>query len=76
MSLMESSFDLMTNPKFNIAKRASWMMPMPFVLNDAVVIQQKIKPTPKIEIPIPVNTEYQSSNPINNDTIPAVNETN
>ena len=35
-------------------KRAPWMMPTPFVLNDAVVIQQKIKPTLKTipEIPL------------------------
>ena len=45
MDLMESSFDLLTNPKFRIAKRMPWMMPMPFVLNDAVVIQKKIVPS-------------------------------
>jgi hypothetical protein len=45
MDLMESSFDLLTNPKFRIAKRLPWMMPMPFVLNDAVVIQKKIIPS-------------------------------
>jgi hypothetical protein len=42
---MESSFDLMSNPKFRIAKRLPWMMPTPFVLNDAVVIQKKIVPS-------------------------------
>jgi hypothetical protein len=42
MDLMESSFDLVSNPKFRIAKRLPWMMPKPFVLNDAVVIQKKI----------------------------------
>ncbi|HEX9153010.1 MAG TPA: peptidase M28, partial [Flavobacterium sp.] len=46
MELMESSFDLMTNPLFAIAKRENWMMPTPFVLNDAVVIKEKIKPSP------------------------------
>ena len=46
MELMESSFDLMTNPLFQITKRENWMMPTPFVLNDAVVIRQKIKPSP------------------------------
>jgi Peptidase family M28 len=56
MDLMESSFDLISNPFFKITKRASWMMPKPFVLTDAVVIQQKIKPTlmkvvPKIKLP-------------------------
>lgn len=44
MELMESSFDLMENPQFSIPKRPSWMIPTPFVLNDAVVIRQKIKP--------------------------------
>ncbi len=48
MDLMESSFDLMNNPLFSMAKRANWMMPTPFVLNDAVVIHQKIKPNAKI----------------------------
>lgn len=48
LDLMESSMDLMTNPLFSMAKRKDWMMPMPFVLNDAVVIQQKIMPTAKI----------------------------
>ena len=47
MNLMESSFDLMNNPLFSMAKRANWMMPTPFVMNDAVVITQKIKPISK-----------------------------
>ena len=28
-----------------MTQRESWMMPTPFVLNDAVVIRQKIKPS-------------------------------
>jgi hypothetical protein len=48
LSLVESSFDLLTNPMFTIAKRKTWMMPMPFVLNDAIIIKQKIKPSPKV----------------------------
>ena len=44
MELMESSFDLLENPQFSVPKRPNWMMPTPFVLNDAVVIRQKIKP--------------------------------
>ncbi len=51
MELMESSFDLLENPQFSVPKRPNWMMPTPFVLNDAVVIRQKIKPntlTPRI----------------------------
>lgn len=54
MELMESSFDLLSNAQFTIAKRQNWMMPKPFVLNDAVVIIQKIKPTPKAIIRIPI----------------------
>lgn len=45
LELMESSFDLMNNPLFTMAKRADWMMPTPFVLNDAVIIKQKIQPS-------------------------------
>lgn len=44
MSLLESSFDLLTNSDLKIAKRAAWMIPMPFVLNDAVVLQKRIIP--------------------------------
>ena len=47
MDLMESSFDLMSNPQFQMAKRADWMMPTPFVLTDAVIIKEKIKPSLK-----------------------------
>lgn len=49
MELMESSFDLLKNKAFKIKKRESWMMPMPFVLNDAVVIKQKIAQTVVVE---------------------------
>jgi hypothetical protein len=52
MNVMESSFDLMVNPIFAMNQRESWMMPTPFVLNDAVVIRQKIKPTPKVVAPV------------------------
>ncbi len=52
LDLMESSFDLMNNPQFSMAKRADWMMPTPFVLNDAVIIKQKIKASPKTMKPI------------------------
>ncbi|MES2239574.1 MAG: M28 family peptidase [Bacteroidota bacterium] len=53
MTLLESSFDLLENPQFNINKRADWMMPTPFVLNDAVAIKKTIKQTSKIII-VPV----------------------
>ena len=55
LDVMESSFDLMSNPLFQIQKRANWMMPTPFVLNDAVIIKEKIKPSPKMVKPIVVN---------------------
>lgn len=55
LNLMESSFDLMNNPQFQMAKRANWMMPTPFVLNDAVIIKQKIKPSAIMVKPIPLN---------------------
>lgn len=57
MQLLESSFDLMSNPLFNMTPRALWMMPTPFVLNDAVVIKKRIMPTPKvIEVPVFIQT--------------------
>lgn len=52
MELLESSFDLMSNPLFEIPKRENWMMPTPFVLTDAVVIKQKIKVSPVAASPI------------------------
>jgi hypothetical protein len=52
MDVMESSFDLMVNPLFAMTQREDWMMPTPFVLNDAIVITQKIKRTPKFVAPI------------------------
>jgi hypothetical protein len=55
LDVMESSFDLMSNPLFQMQKRANWMMPTPFVLNDAVVIKQKIKPSPKMVKAIGLN---------------------
>jgi Peptidase family M28 len=53
--LMESSFDLMNNPLFSMAKRADWMMPTPFVLNDAVIIKEQIKPSHRFVKPIDLN---------------------
>ena len=51
MSMMESSFDLMTNPLFGMRKRSTWMMPKPFILTDAVVQIKKINPVPRLFIP-------------------------
>jgi len=55
IDLMESSFDLMNNPLFQMARRADWMMPTPYVLNDAVIIKEKIKTSPKTVKPIDLN---------------------
>lgn len=52
MDLMESSFDLTTNPAFGITPRENWMMPTPFVMNDAVVVTQKIRRASKIIAPV------------------------
>lgn len=48
MNFIESSFDLMTNPLFRIAKRSDWMIPKPFVLTDAVIVKQKLFPSTPI----------------------------
>ena len=74
MDLMESSFDLMNNPLFTMVKRNSRMMPTPFVLNDAVVIQQKIKPseqklTPKTSTAFPTFDVKKDSVSTSTDTI-------
>ena len=45
LSLVESSFDLMRNQSFTMAKRRNWMIPTPFVLTDAVIVKQQVKPT-------------------------------
>jgi hypothetical protein len=78
MDLMESAFDLMNNPLFSMAKRADWMMPTPFVMNDAVVITQKIKPTPVAAIPVVVQKYRKQYAPKNmaNDSIPKPNSAN
>ncbi len=57
LDLLESSFDLMSNPLFSMTKRADWMMPTPFVLNDAVIIKEKIKASPKTMKPIVLKVE-------------------
>ncbi len=42
LSIKESSFDLLEHPLFSIAQRKLWMMPTPFVLNDAVIVEHRI----------------------------------
>ena len=70
MELLESSFDLLSNPLFEITKRDNWMMPTPFVLNDAVVIRQKIKPSPVVVI----NALESLTNPVINDSLTVVKD--
>ena len=70
LDLMESSFDLMNNPLFTMAKRADWMMPTPYVLNDAVIIKVKIKPSLKMVKPIVLNV----GNGIEKDSLTVVKE--
>ena len=49
LNLVESSFDLLANSLLKMTQRKPGMIPMPFVLNDAIIIKQKIKPSPKVE---------------------------
>ena len=41
--MYESAYDLMQTEKLEIPERKSWMMPKPFVLNDATIIKKTIK---------------------------------
>ena len=50
LSLLESSFDLLTNTNFKMAKRQPWMIATPFVINDAILLEKEIKPSSKLEI--------------------------
>ncbi len=43
LTLYESSYDLLTNPVFTIPERPENSIPMPFVLNDAILITKTIK---------------------------------
>ena len=43
INIIESSFDLLDNPLFTIKPRSNTMMPMPFVMNDAIVTIQKLQ---------------------------------
>lgn len=43
LDILESKYDLFTNPQFKITPRTNLMIPMPFVLNDATVIKTNMK---------------------------------
>lgn len=75
LSLMESSFDLLDQTGFAIAKRQPWMIPTPFVLNDAVVLKMKIKPN-SINTVLDNETILAPTSQIINDTIRAYDEAN
>lgn len=60
LDLVESSFDLLTNPLFSVAKRKTWMIPTPFVLNDAVMIRHKLKASAKPAEPVTQNNRRAS----------------
>lgn len=60
LDLLESSFDLLSNPQLKIKPRPTWMMPTPFVLTDAVVLHQKIKPS---ALPAPKNIRFAVPKP-------------
>ncbi|WP_245569834.1 M28 family peptidase [Flavobacterium soli] len=62
LELMESSFDLLESSMFSIPNRPASMMPKPFILNDAIVLKQKIKPSPKAEIILPVSDTITTPN--------------
>ena len=71
MDVMESSFDLMVNPLFSMTPRESWMMPTPFVLNDAVIITQKIRRHQKFVAPVVKPVAVQ---PVVTDSLKAVKD--
>ena len=61
LNLVESSFDLMNNPLFSMAKRREWMIPTPFVLTDAVIVKEKIKASRKINPENPIRLRRNTS---------------
>jgi hypothetical protein len=71
MDVMESSFDLMVNPLFSMTPRESWMMPTPFVLNDAVIITQKIRRHQKLVAP---DVKPLAVQPVVTDSLKAVKD--
>ncbi len=41
-TILEASYDLLNNDLFNIPERESYMIPKPFVLNDAIIVKKII----------------------------------
>lgn len=50
MEVFVSSFDLLENTQFSIPKRPDSFIPMPFVLNDAIVVKKKVSKPEKIVV--------------------------
>ena len=42
LELYEASFDLLSNPLFNVPERPKDMIPKPFILNDAIILKKTI----------------------------------
>jgi len=59
MEVMISSFDLLENPMFSIPNRPDEFIPMPFVLNDAIVVKKKIFKVKPIEKQILKSESYE-----------------
>lgn len=58
LELLESSFDLLSNPLLKVTPRKSWMIPTPFVLNNAVIIKQKVKASQRVSNEKPTYKRY------------------
>lgn len=43
IDIYESSYDLLTNKLFKLKQREDWMIPKPFILNDAIIIKKTLK---------------------------------
>ncbi|MGO2294862.1 MAG: M20/M25/M40 family metallo-hydrolase [Psychroflexus halocasei] len=41
--IRQINYDLLDNAQLKVSKRSNWMMPKPFVINDAIMTTQKIK---------------------------------
>lgn len=73
LELQESSFDLLANPQIRMNQRKAWMMPKPFVLTDAIILKQKIKPSvvllPEIPKPKPYRRSARETQTTRTDTV-------
>ncbi len=65
-SIQEYSFDLMTNPAFNMAERPKSTMPKPFVITDAVILEKTFKMDPLPGFGKNKTIENKSLTPIEN----------